>query len=172
MANKKKRGFTLVELIVTLTIVGISGIFMVSFLVPQINSYNKFSAATDAKYMCATLFDVLEPELRFGKNFRVENEGELLYDIVEAVAPDTEDEIVEKMCLAEYDRNSGEVYTSFIPENRVIKMEYEVDHLHGGWVNITMVVCDATDPDNPLPIYQETAPIRSMYAPAQKPGEM
>ncbi len=77
----KKRGFTLVEIIISLTIVAIVGVFLAAFVAPQFKIFDGFSAQGRAKNACDAVFNQVQQEIRDGKNF-VTEENSFRFDKV------------------------------------------------------------------------------------------
>jgi prepilin-type N-terminal cleavage/methylation domain len=142
-----KRGYTIIEVVVTLAIVSVIGGFLVHFAAMHIDNYNRSYAMTETKYLCGTLFDLLEPELRYGKDFTVTADGSLRYRVVEE---DGSEEI--KICAGSYDEHD------FIPENYQIIIFYTADAA-GEWVRLRICAYEEDDL-----LYEQTAFIRSLYS--------
>ncbi|MDD4780709.1 MAG: type II secretion system protein [Tissierellia bacterium] len=69
-----KKGFTLLELILTIVIMSIGGVFLSSFAVPMISLYGESSKEMEARSMADTIFNKLLNELEFAKEFVI-NDG-------------------------------------------------------------------------------------------------
>lgn len=158
MAGREKRGFTMLELVIALTIVGITGMMTAHFLWPLLGDYLLYSERVDGKYLCDTMFDMLEPELRFGRDFEVADNGTLRFVVVE----EDGDESV---------RRIGTVFDSetepFIPIDYVIEIKYKTNSRLD---LVTMTMCVYSD--NPQlntssPLFQQDAVVRSLY-PAER----
>lgn len=155
MRTIKKRGFTLLEMIIALAIAGITGSFAVHFLWPQLSAYENFSKKVDGKYLCSTLFHILEPELRFGRDFCVLSDGTLNYVIVESDGSENT-----YNCMTLYDAASE----SFIPENCVIRVSYAA-YSAKGLITMVMEVCQYMDADGmQVPVYEQEVTLRSLYS--------
>lgn len=146
MKLSAKSGFTLIEVVAALAISGIVGGFLVSFMVPHIKTYHWSYQMAESKYICGTLFDILESELRYGKDFMVLSDGSLRYTVVEE---DGSEQI--KNCPLSYDKYE------FIPETVRIMISYRTSG-RGEWVELTMSVYEESEL-----LYQQSAFIRSFY---------
>lgn len=74
----RRDGFTLLEVIVSLSIAGIVGIFLAGFLKTGLDLYQKSHDSTYGKYLCQKAWEYLEQELRFASRFaEAEKNGEL-----------------------------------------------------------------------------------------------
>ena len=71
-----KNGFTLLELILTIVIMSIGGVFLLSFAVPMINLYGESSKEMEARSMADTIFNKLLNELEFAKEFVISDGDE------------------------------------------------------------------------------------------------
>lgn len=78
MKKRKKKsgkarcgGFTLIELIVALTISAVVGAFLLTFLVPQLRMYDAFSQQSSAKSACAGVFNAIQEKIEYGYDFSV-----------------------------------------------------------------------------------------------------
>ena len=154
MRQNAKRGFTMLELVIALAIVGITGIMTAHFLWPLLGDYEMLSRQVDAKYLCDTLFDRMEEELRFGRDFAVADNGGLRFVIV------TEDGGKEV-------RRSRSIYDSgtesYIPDGCFIEVKYETDDKLD-MVTMTMrVYADDPEINKGRPLFQQDAVIRSLY---------
>jgi prepilin-type N-terminal cleavage/methylation domain-containing protein len=69
-----KNGFTLLEIILTLVIMSIGGVFLVSFALPMISLYGESSKEMEARSMADTIFNTLLNELEFAEEFEI-NDG-------------------------------------------------------------------------------------------------
>lgn len=143
----------MLELVVAMAIAGMTGVLTAHFLWPHFNAYQRFSGKTDGKYLCDSLFHIMELKMRFGKDFEAMDNGTLRYVVVEEDGGETE-----KLCPASYDADT----VSFIQEDYLIRMSYKTDSTRG-WVRITMYVYDESKETAEL-LYEGTASIRSLYS--------
>lgn len=65
----RRAGFTLLEVIVSLSIAGIVGMFLAGFLKPGLDLYRNSHDDTYGKYLCQKAWEYLERELRFASRF-------------------------------------------------------------------------------------------------------
>lgn len=79
MNSWNKRGFTLVELIITIAIVGVISLVTVQFLVPQFEIYGQYHDTTMGKYLSNTAYALLEKEFRFSVQYRIDEDSNILY---------------------------------------------------------------------------------------------
>lgn len=61
-----KKGFTLLETLLALTIGAMASVFFGGFLIPQMKFYYDFDRRTQAKTMCSEAYGELEEILRYG----------------------------------------------------------------------------------------------------------
>lgn len=74
----RRGGFTLLEVIVSLSIAGIVGIYLAGFLKPGLDLYRNSHDSAYGKYLCQKAWEYLEQELRFASCFaESEENGEL-----------------------------------------------------------------------------------------------
>ncbi len=66
---KSKKGFTLIEILITLAITVIVGGFLASYLVPQVNVFHINSRQSNARSACAGIINELQGRLYCGKDF-------------------------------------------------------------------------------------------------------
>ncbi len=71
----RRAGFTLLEVIVSLSIAGIVGIFLAGFLKPGLDLYRRSYDNTYGKYLCQKAWEYLEQELRFASSFAESEEN-------------------------------------------------------------------------------------------------
>lgn len=64
-----KQGFTLLEIVISLAITAVAGVFLMGFLSPQIRLFNKASDQESAKAACAGAINVIQEKIRNGKDF-------------------------------------------------------------------------------------------------------
>lgn len=67
--RKSKKGFTLIEILITLAITVIVGGFLASYLVPQIKVFHINSRQSNARSACAGIINELQDRLYCGKDF-------------------------------------------------------------------------------------------------------
>lgn len=79
--QKKTRGFTLIEILICLAITAIVGVFLAGFLGPQINIYHSMDSQADAKGVCNTVFNLVQDNIRNGRDFSVTGDA-LSYTMV------------------------------------------------------------------------------------------
>ena len=75
---KKKQGFTLIEILVTLALVAMVGVMIAAFVTPQVNVYRATAERTEANTICNSIFNIAAHELRYGKDFSVDQDGDVL----------------------------------------------------------------------------------------------
>lgn len=154
MAGKGKRGFTMLELVIALAIVGITGMMTAHFLWPLLGDYHLYSKRVDGKYLCDTMFGLLEAELRFGRNFQVSDNGALRFVMVEADG----DESMHRIGTV-----FGAEAEPFIPEDVIIEVKYKTDSKLD-LVTMTMrVYSDDPRANTGSPLFQQDAVVRSLY---------
>lgn len=154
MNKQGKRGFTLLELVIALAIIGITGVVSAHFLWPVIDTYHRFSGRTDGRYLCESLFQVLEAELRYGKDFQVSGDGKLSYLVVEADGSTTGYE-----CPALYETAEA----PFIPEDCRIRITYRVSR-DKTQVTMAMSVQKRNEKTGTFTeVYDQSAVVRSFY---------
>ncbi len=82
-----KKGFTLIELVVTLVLVSVAGTFLLSLIAPMFNIYSAVSEKIEAQSMTDTVFNELLNELEFAKDFAVsDDKTELAYRLPDDAA--------------------------------------------------------------------------------------
>lgn len=71
MRKKAKRGFTLIELIISLAMLGIIGVFLASFIAPQLKIYQASQEQTRAQAACASVMNLVRKELHYAKDIEL-----------------------------------------------------------------------------------------------------
>lgn len=61
-------GFTLIELMVSLAITGIVGIFLAGFLGPQLRIYNALARENSAKSACVGTFNAIQQKVEYARD--------------------------------------------------------------------------------------------------------
>ena len=65
-------GFTLIELVMALSIAAVAALFFTGFLAPQMKLYLRSGQAVEGKEMCSRVYMLLEERLRYGYGFYVD----------------------------------------------------------------------------------------------------
>ena len=65
-------GFTLIELVMALSIAAVAALFFTGFLAPQMKLYLRGGQAVEGKEMCGRVYMLLEERLRYGYGFYVD----------------------------------------------------------------------------------------------------
>lgn len=65
-------GFTLIELMMALSIAAVAALFFTGFLAPQVKLYFRSGQAVEGKEMCGRVYMLLEERLRYGYEFHVD----------------------------------------------------------------------------------------------------
>lgn len=67
--KKNKSGFTLIEIIISLSILAIASVFLVNFLAPQVTIYNDALNRTKARTVCNMTVNAIQREIELGTGF-------------------------------------------------------------------------------------------------------
>jgi prepilin-type N-terminal cleavage/methylation domain-containing protein len=67
--SRTRGGFTLIEIIIAIAISAIVGVFLMTFLTPQIRIYGKMNSQENAKTECAAVMNAIRKNIHDGKNF-------------------------------------------------------------------------------------------------------
>lgn len=81
MSKRAQKGFTLIEIIITLTITAIVGIFLATYLGPQIQIFRLNSQQSDARSACIGIINELQNRLNEGTGFELAGQT-LTYTLV------------------------------------------------------------------------------------------
>lgn len=73
MHHRSNQGFTLIEIIITLAITAIVGVFLATYLGPQIQIFHLNSEQSDARSACVGIINELQNKLAYGKDFVLED---------------------------------------------------------------------------------------------------
>lgn len=77
--NKKKKGFTLVEMLATLIIVVLFTMMLTTFIDLTVEHFNNSVKNADAQTLASTLTNAVEDELRYATDITVDEEGNYKY---------------------------------------------------------------------------------------------
>lgn len=127
--KKNDRGFTLVEILICLAITAIVGIFLAGFLGPQINIYHALDEQADAKSACNTVFNLVQDNIRNGKDFLLDGDT-LTYTLV--TASDAEGSTT--LTSSTFDGEVAEGYRGRM------KITYDLSAVGSGEVSVTVAV--------------------------------
>lgn len=83
--KNRKNGFTLIEVIVTTTLISIIGVFLVSFITPIFKINESISSEIEAMSMCDTIFNSIDNKILFLKSFSISVDDTLLtYELIDS----------------------------------------------------------------------------------------
>ena len=69
------------EVIISLTIVAMAGVFLAGFFTSQLSVYDGAAKKTEAQTVCSTVMNMVEKEVRYGQDFTV-TDNVLTYTLV------------------------------------------------------------------------------------------
>lgn len=153
--SRGRPGFTLVEVIITLAIVGITSVFLTQFLWPQISVYSRFDRGTQGKSLCAAAFRCMKEEVRFAVDFSIGSDGEGQELRYRTGVGDEADayEVLDTDTMTE----------EFLPENCELTYSYQMG-ADQGTVRVTIQAYELpADGGDPVFMYEQSGTVTSMY---------
>lgn len=75
-SNKKNKGFTLVEIMVCLAIIGFTGVYITYYMVAPINLYNVMSEKSSATTACNAIMLSIHKKVRMADEVKITNTDE------------------------------------------------------------------------------------------------
>lgn len=70
MRNKRTKGFTLVEVIITIALLGIVGLAVITMMTSSSNVFSRITNQTQAKMKANQVMEVLIPQVRYGTELK------------------------------------------------------------------------------------------------------
>lgn len=166
--NKNKRGYSLIELIMTITIIGVIGVAIMQFFIPQLEIFGQYHDTTIAKRLCNTAYALLEKEFRYSFSFRLdEDKNELYYTYI-----DQTNQIVEKGPYTEDYLMNQEPFA--FDNSYVLKLRYNLDKMANAitlTIDVLKSTSSATNNDFEQFIYTQKFKIKSLYKEVKIPME-
>lgn len=90
--NKNNAGFTLLEVLIALTIVAVVGVVLTGVFGQQFDLYHKVTDRTSERANCDTVFNLVEKQVRYAKKVETDADGALVVtaedNTVSTIAPD------------------------------------------------------------------------------------
>ena len=82
MNIKYKKGFTLIETIVCLAIVGFTGVFITAYMITPIKIYGLMSEKSSSAVACNAIMSSVHKKIRYAKNISISSGKDLSYQLV------------------------------------------------------------------------------------------
>ncbi len=142
-----KKGFTLIELVATLVLVSVVGVFLLSLIAPIFNIYGAASKKIEAQSMTDTIFNELRNKLEFAKDFAVSGDKtELAYGLPDDAAVYTiAGETFGKSIFPETEFN---INITFEEEDKILVVEIKINDEDGREITVKKITL--LSPNNTL----------------------
>jgi len=89
----RRKGFTLLELVLAIAITAVVGIFLAGFLAPQLKIYREENILADARTECSAVFNYIQDRIHDGVSFEpadTQDATELSFDRITENEPESE----------------------------------------------------------------------------------